>query len=76
MEHGKPDSSPSPGRLGMAGDPQRKLLVERVEEGGKSEGPVVMIGIRIRDLSGRESVQTSTRCSSLREAATILVVLM
>jgi len=42
----------------MAGDPQGKLLVERVEEGGKSEGPVVMIGIRIRDLSGRESVRS------------------
>jgi len=35
-----------------------------------------MTRIRIRDLSGRESVPTSTRCGSRWQTATILVVLL
>jgi len=57
VEHGKPDVPP-----GMAGDPQGKLRVQRVEESGESERcPVIgQIGIASRDnIISRESGQTS-----------------
>ena len=42
-EHGKPDSSPNlPEQWKAAGNSQGKLLAERVEDGGKSEGRLVM----------------------------------
>ena len=47
--------------------------MERVKDGGKSEGRAVMVRIEIPDLSRSERVPTSTGCNSHRMTVAILV---
>ena len=52
----------------LAGNPQGKLLVERVGEGGESERRPVMGRTGVRALPRPERVQTSAWCSCRRSA--------
>ena len=49
-EHGKPDEPPA-----TAGQPQGRLLVQRVEEGGASECRAVMERIRVATSPGAKA---------------------
>ena len=49
-QHGKPDAPPA-----TAGQPQGKLMVQRVEECGESEGRFVIERIRVGTLLGAKA---------------------
>ena len=57
-EQGKPNYL----HLSMEGEPQGKLIGKWVKEVGESESCSVMEWIRVQNLPGHESEQTSDRC--------------